>query len=316
MKKVLKIIGMIFLVLFILLVVLFVKSYFDNMKPVLEEDYYKDFTSNSELEKKYAGLGEYEVDTIDYESDNKAIKKIRVWYPKELENENKKYPMIMVVNASNVAAFKYEPFFKRLASWGFVVVGNEDPQTGKGESTSLTLDYILNLKSDSIFYDKIDKENIGIIGYSQGGAGAIRAVTEFENGKYYKVMFTGSAAYSFLANNMGWNYDVSKVNIPYFMTASTGTSDDSGKDANKEFGGVAPLSSLKESYNKITNDVFKIRARVKDAEHEDMLTRTDGYMTAWMLYHLQNNDEAGKIFVGEDAEMLDNNNWQDIEKNK
>ena len=316
MKKVLKIIGIIFLILIILLAILMVKSYFDNMKPVLEEDYYRDFTSNSELEKKYTDLGKYEVNTIDYESDDKSIKKVRVWYPKELENENKKYPMIIVVNASNVAAFKYEPFFKRLASWGFVVVGNEDPQTGKGETTSLTLDYILNIKEDSILYDKIDKENIGIIGYSQGGAGAIRAVTEFENGKYYKAMFTGSAAYPFLANNMGWNYDISKVKIPYFMTASTGTSDDNGKDSSKEFGGVAPLSSLKENYNSITNDVLKIRARVKDVEHEDMLTRTDGYMTAWMMYHLQNDEKAGTIFIGNNAELLNNNNWQDVEKNQ
>ena len=81
------------------------------------------------------------------------------------------------------------------------------------------MDYILDIKNDSILYNKIDITNIGIIGYSQGGAGAIRAVTEFENGKYYKTMFTGSAAYPFLANNMGWSYDISKVNIPYFMTA-------------------------------------------------------------------------------------------------
>ena len=45
-----------------------------------------------------------------------------------------------------------------------------------------------------------------------------------------------------------------------------------------------------------------------------MLLRTDGYMTAWMLYHLQNNADAGKVFIGDDAEILNNSNWQDIEK--
>lgn len=38
--------------------------------------------------------------------------------------------MIMVVNASGTPAASYEPFFPRLASWGFIVVGNEDGQTG------------------------------------------------------------------------------------------------------------------------------------------------------------------------------------------
>lgn len=61
--------------------------------------------------------------------------------------------------------------------------------------------------------------------------------------------------------------------------------------------------------------MFKVLGRVKEAEHEDMLERVDGYMTAWMLYHLQNDEEAGKVFIGDNAEILSNTNWQDIEKN-
>lgn len=34
--------------------------------------------------------------------------------------------MIMVVNASNTRVRNYKPFFERLASWGFIVVGNEE----------------------------------------------------------------------------------------------------------------------------------------------------------------------------------------------
>lgn len=316
MKKVLKIIGIVVLILIILLVILSIKGYIESQKPVYEDDYYKDFQSNEELETKYSKLGNYEVSYEEHESENSSIKKIRIWYPKELENNNQEYPMIIVVNASGVPAFRYEPFFKKLASWGFIVVGNEDGQTGTGETTSITLDYMLNISNDSKLYNKIDKNNIGIIGYSQGGAGAIRAVTEFENGKNYKTIFTGSAAYPLLANNMGWNYDTSKIKISYFMTAGTGKSDDSGKDYSKEFGGVAPLSSLIENYDKITDNVFKIRARSVGTEHEDMLVQTDSYMTAWMLYQLQNDKEASKIFVGDDAEILHNKKWQDIGKNK
>ena len=316
MKKVLKIIGITFLVLIIILGILATKGYIESQQPVYEDDYYKDFKSDSELEMKFSKLGDYEVAYEDHESDNKSIKKIRIWYPKELENSNIEYPMIVVVNASGVPAFRYEPFFKRLASWGFIVVGNEDGQSGKGETTSITLDYMLNIPNDSKLYDKIDKERIGIIGYSQGGAGALRAVTEFENEKNYKAIFTGSAAYPFLANNMGWNYDTSKITIPYFMAAGTGKSDDAGNDSSKEFGGVAPLSSLIENYNKISDDVFKVRARSVGTEHENMLEKTDSYMTAWMLYQLKDDEEAGRVFIGEDAELLNNKNWQDVEKNK
>ena len=57
------------------------------------------------------------------------------------------------------------------------------------------------------------------------------------------------------------------------------------------------------------------RQTADGAEHGDMLTRADGYMTAWMLYQLQDDEEAGAVFIGEAAEILSNSNWQDIEKN-
>ena len=38
-------------------------------------------------------------------------------------------------------------------------------------------------------------------------------------------------------------------------------------------------------------------------------------MTAWFMYWLQGDQEAGKAFLGEDAEILSNTCWQDIEKN-
>lgn len=317
MKKMLKIIGIALLVIiggFIIITT--IKNIIVNNSLWFKDNYYEDFKSDVELEKKYAGLGSYEVQEVKYKSENKKIKNIRVWYSKELENSNKKYPVIVVVNASNVASFNLGAAYKRLASWGFIVVGNDDRQSGTGESVSETLDFILNVDKDNVLHDKVDKDNIGIIGYSQGGAGALRAVTELENSKYYKTIFTGSASYSTLSKNMGWGYDMKKVNIPYFMTAGTGESDDRGlEDITNEFGGVAPLSSLIENYNNMTNDVFKMRARVTGAEHQDMLNRTDGYMTAWMLYHLQNDEEASKVFIGDNAEILTNANWQDIEKN-
>ncbi len=322
MKKILKIIlsvvAVIVVAVIVLIVVLSIKNSIDSQKPQLTDDYYTSFKSDSPLEKKYSGSGEYEVANVDFDAGDKKIDKYRVWYPKELESTDQEYPLIVITNASNVAALNYEPYFKRLASWGFIVAGNEDRQAGSGESTSLTLDYVLKLndKTDSVFYKKISPTNIGIMGFSQGGAGAIRAATEFENSNKYKTIFTGSAAYPFLAKNMGWEYDASKIKIPYFMTAGTGSTDDSGvEDIYQEFGGVCPLEALKDIYSTISQDVAKIRARIKGAEHEDMLTLTDGYMTAWMLWQLKDDEEAKKVFADETAEILNNGHWQDVEKN-
>ena len=295
----------------------FIRSKFpETGNTEITEGYYKKFSSDKELEMKYSQLGEYEVSYTEISSDNASIQKIRFWYPSELEKNDKLYPAIMVVNASGTPAASYEPFFERLASWGFVVIGNEDGQAGTGETASITLDAVLDLR-ETVIAGRIDTDNMGIIGYSQGGAGALAALTEYDNGIIYKAVFTGSAAYKFLAGNFGWNYDVTKIRIPYFMTAGTGKSDDAGaKDITKEYAGVCPLESLVENYSSLSADVMKIRARATGAEHEEMLMRTDGYMTAWMLYHLQGSEEAGRAFFTEDAEILHNANWQDIEKNR
>ncbi len=322
MTKILKIAGLVILGMIVLIALvvgfLLIKNYIDSQKLWLEKDYYTQFQPDSELEKKYAGLGAYEVSGMAVKFEDKTIGNIRIWYPSEMDDRQNRYPLIVVVNGSNTAALNYEPYFERLASWGFVVAGNDDRQTGTGISTSLTLDYMLeqNQNSDSLFYEKIDVQNIGIAGYSQGGVGAVRAVTECENSGRYKTIFTGSAAHSYLARMWG-GYDASKVSIPWFMTAAAGTSDDTGAtDAATEWLGVAPLSSLVENYDAMPDNVFKLRARVAGAEHEEMQVKTDGYMTAWMLYQLQGDEEAGKALTGENAEILSNSNWQDVEKNR
>ena len=278
---------------------------------VLPEAYYQYYQTESALEDRYTRMGACEVtsETIPY--DHEAIRTIRVFYPAELKANDKRYPMILVVNGSNTPARVYLPFFERLASWGFIVVGNDDPQTGSGETASLTLDYMLN---QSAIRDRIDVTNLGLVGYSQGGAGALNLVTRHENGRLFKAVFTGSAAYPLLAESMGWGYDPESIAIPYFMTAATGESDDRNvADINAEFAGVAPLQSLMDIYDAMPDDVLKVRGRCVGAEHTDMILRTDGYMTAWMLYHLQGNEEAGKAFMGENAEILCNANWQDVQ---
>lgn len=160
MKKMLKIIGVVLVSIVDLIaaavVFLIVKNKIDSGKAWLADDYYMAFQSDSALEKKYAGIGTYDVSNTVIKSGDNVIKNIRIWYPAELENKTGQYPMIIVVNGSNTAALNYEAFFKRLASWGFIVVGNDDRQTGTGLSASATLEYMLSLGNDksSIFYEK------------------------------------------------------------------------------------------------------------------------------------------------------------------
>ena len=177
MKKVLKIIGIVLGVIVVLLAALLIKNAIDANKPYLSDAYYQDFKSDFPLELKYAQRGTFEVSKVVIKSSSKSIGNITVFYPIELETSNRTWPLILNVNASNTRVRNTVPFFERLASWGFIVVGNDDPQAGTGETASATLDVVLQVDESNVLHGKIDRENMAVIGYSQRGAGAINAAT-------------------------------------------------------------------------------------------------------------------------------------------
>ncbi len=312
MKKIIKIVLFTILIIFVGLIALMaIFLLWGSKQQAVKETYSESIVIGGDIENKYTKYGNCTVDYIEYESDVDHIKKFEIYYPENLENTN--YPLVIMANGTGIKASKYKTIFKHLASWGFIVVGNEDGNSWSGLSSSETLDFMLQLNGDenNIFYKKIDMDNIGIGGHSQGGVGTINAVTNYENGKYYKAMYTASTTHLELAIALKWPYDVSKVKIPYFMAAGTKKIDAGGG----QNAGIAPLSSLQKNYNAISNDVTKVMARRVDAEHGDMLSFADGYMTAWFNYFLKDDEEAGKAFFGENAEILNNSNWKDIQIN-
>ena len=315
MKKAIKItlitIAIIIAVPILAIVILFVVA---NKQPMVKDGYYNDVQTSAPLEQKYTLKGNYEVSYYEQDVNNKQWKKFEIWYPAELETTDHTYPLVVMVNGTGVAASKYKPIFDHLASWGFIVIGNEDESAGNGASASASLDYMLTLHSDrnSKFYGKIDLDNIGIGGHSQGGLGTINAITAQNNGNYYKAMYAASApTLQISVDLLKSPFDVSGITIPCFMVAGT-KQIDAGDGKNS---GICPLVELQEKYSNISDSVSKIIARRVNTDHGDMLPYADGYMTAWFLYHLQGDEEAGTVFFGDNAEILNNANWQDIKKN-
>ena len=68
-------------------------------------------------------------------------------------------------------------------------------------------------------------------------------------------------------------------------------------------------------YNCVPDNVTKVMARRSGADHPDMLTSADGYMTAWFMWLLQNDEDAARAFTGDDAEILSNELYQDQQIN-
>ncbi len=312
MKKLMRII--VFFVFVIIVFVIWVIK-----RPVVSKDYYKKTETAGELEAKYTAMGSYDVSYIKAKSAD--YKNFTVWYPTETESSQDKYPLVVMVNGTGVPADKYTAVFKHLASWGFIVAGNQDENSRTGKSSSESLEYMLsqNENKESIFYNRVDVDNIGIAGHSQGGVGAVNAVTGYKNGSRYKAMWVASTTSSFwgqeLALGKEWQYDMSKVSIPCFMVAGTGPIDaGTANSINETEGqGICPLWSMRENFDAVNNNSEKLMARRKNTDHGQMLYSADGYMTAWFCCFLKNDTEAEKAFFGENAEIFNNSIWQDVD---
>lgn len=301
MKKMLKIIGIIILIPIVLVIALLVIISFIPMTP---NNYTKEVKTGGDIETKYLAIGDYKVKKIKKEG-SEITKKYYIYYPEELKNRDEKYPVVVILNGTGVLPKKYKALFKHLASWGFVVIGNDDGSTGFGKSADETMDLIIseNSNSNSIFYGKLDLDNIGITGHSQGGAGVFTAISIMEHKDKYKTAVALSPTHEETAHQFGWKYDLTKINAPILMIAGT-----SGEF---EMQAVIPIEKMIEMYNKIPS--LKAMARRIGAEHGQMLYSADGYVTAWFMWQLQGDEEAGKAFSGDSPEIRNNKLYQDVQ---
>ena len=276
--------------------------YADN-KPDIHKGYNEKIETGGTLEAKYLQFGSFETQKYTDKAD-KPIKKYTVYYPKELESTDHTYPMILVVNGTGGKATKYEPQFDLFASWGFIVVGTQDKGTGTGETTVKTLHYMLdrNDDADSVFYHKIDTDNIGITGFSQGGAAVFNVITKFDEAKYFKAAAPLSPVCEKTAQETtNYPYDSADVKCPILVMA--GTSGEFETDL------VSPLEEMNKQYDKITSP--KAMARRIGMTHDDMMYSAGGYVMAWFRWQLQGDEEAAKAFIGDSPELMSNQLYQD-----
>ena len=301
--KFLKVVKWLVIVIAALALVMFALYLYADNKPLIGKNFRDSVATGGELEKKYLADGTHKTKKATAQAES-PIEKYTIYYPEELESKNKTYPMVLVVNQTGGKATKIEPMLEQLATWGFIVVGNQDKGTGTGQTTITEIKYMLseNENKDSVFYKKIDLDNIGITGHSQGGAAAMNVITKYDEAKYFKTAVPISpVSEKTTRESTNYSYDSSKVTIPIFILA--GTSGDF------EIKTVIPYEELTKMYDKITSP--KVAARRTDMTHDDMLYKAQGYVTAWFMWQLQGDNEASKVFMGEKPELLHNNLYQD-----
>lgn len=302
MKKVFKTIGLI--VLIILVIGLLAIKFFAN-RPAAPDNYQQTVSTEGRIEQKYMKNGPYEV-ALREDPVLQSFKKFIVYYPSNLEEENKKFPVIVLCNGSGTPLTKYPAVAKHLASWGFIVIGTEENYSWNGFGAEMSLRYLKRLNENekieekpSEFYQKVDFDHVGIVGHSQGGVGVINAITDTDHKNIYKAAVALSPTNKELAHNLLWDYDASLIDIPILLLSGAGGQDD----------WVVTKEQLQAIYNDIPSDKFM--ARRVDTAHNEMLYSADGYVVAWFMWLLQDDEEAAKAFIGNDPELFVNKLYQD-----
>lgn len=277
------------------------------------EDYTTTVSTGAELETKYLAMGSHDVSYIEYGA-LMSFEKYEIYYPSDIAEMEGTLPAVIFVNGTGVAGSKYQALQKHMASWGFITVATEEAHAWNGFSAEMSVRMLemLNglegkyMDKDNVLYGKVNVDNIGITGHSQGGYGVVNAITDQKHKENYKAaVILSSAPYS-ENNDFMWDADPSLIQTPTMLLASMGNFD----------AAVASLESLQTVYSSIPDDVSKVLARRNAGDHGEMLYYGDGYVTAWFMYLLQGDTDAGKAFFGENAEILTNGNWQDIQRNK
>ena len=305
MKKVLKAMGIALLAIVILIGVFF--FWLTHRDASLKENYRDEIQTGGALEASYLKDGPY---AASYYEDPafQVFEKYEISYPAELETENKKYPVIVVCNGTGWKGSLSKAQHQFYASYGFIVIVTEETYSWNGFGAEMCIRHLERLNNyqrlndkENVFYQKIEFDHVGIIGHSQGGVGVINAITNTEHKSIYKAAVALSSTNQQLAEALEWPYHADQITAPILLVSGAGGGDD----------WVVTGEGLKEIYDQIPGD--KVMMRRKNTEHGRTLTAEDGYIMAWFMWQLQDDEEAARAFVGEDAEIQTNPLYQDIQ---
>ncbi|MDO5402591.1 MAG: hypothetical protein Q4F11_04050 [Eubacteriales bacterium] len=304
-----KIIAIVLIVIFVCMLLLKGCGNALSKMQSVPEDYIKKVSTGAELEAKYLAMGSHDVSYIEYGA-LMSFGKYEIYYPSDIVEMKGRLPVVIFVNGTGVKGSKYQALQKHMASWGFITVATEEENAWNGFSAEMSVRMLemLNelegkyMDKNNVLFGKVDVDNIGITGHSQGGYGVVNAITDQKHKSSYKAsVILSSAPYS-ANNDFQWEADPALIKTPTMLLSSMGNFDAS----------VASLEGIQKVYDSISNEVPKVLARRTAGDHGEMLYYGDGYVTAWFMYWLKGDAEAGKAFFGENAELPSDENWQDV----
>ena len=122
---VLKFLKIILIGVLILVITLSILLMLLSMQPFVPNNYTQTVKTGGELEARYLAMGTSQVEHMEVPTEEEWGQYQCLLSQRTNRKTRKAYPVVVFVNGTGVYSSKYPALFKHLASWGFIVIGNE-----------------------------------------------------------------------------------------------------------------------------------------------------------------------------------------------
>ncbi|GAB2503629.1 alpha/beta hydrolase family protein [Nocardiopsis aegyptia] len=217
-----------------------------------------------------------------------------LYYPRDIADSDRRHPVIVWGNGTFAFPVVYRELMLHWASHGFIVAAANTPQSNLGISMRAGIDLLERRDADSgsEFHGRVDLENIGASGHSQGGAASI-------------VVGDDPRVDTILPIQPGPLADIDDVDVPAFLMAGQRDS-------------IVFPWLVKRFYGD-ADHIPAIYGEVRGANHLTVVGDPGPFAaptTAWFRLHLMGDQAAYPEFFGPDCGICtDDETWSDVRRN-
>lgn len=217
-----------------------------------------------------------------------------LYYPRDIADSDRRHPVIVWGNGTFAFPVVYRDLLLHWASHGFVVAAANTPQSNPGISMRAGIDMLTRRDADpgSVFHGRVDLENIGASGHSQGGAASI-------------VVGADPRVDTVVPIQPGPLADIDRVHGPVLLLAGQRDS--------------IVLPALVRAFYHDADHIPAVYGEVRGADHFTVVGDPGPFAaptTAWFRLHLMGDGAAHGEFFGPDCGICtDIGTWSDVRRN-
>ncbi|HKP61737.1 MAG TPA: hypothetical protein VJV78_33635 [Polyangiales bacterium] len=210
-----------------------------------------------------------------------------------------RFPILTFGNGTFCSPTFYDELIGHVASFGYVVIAPNTSSTGSGEEMLKGVEWVLaqDMQTGSPLFQKVNREQIGAFGHSQGGAGTCRAGADARVKTVVPLSGTTAPA---------------NIKGPAFFVTTGGEAMSSSGIENAFNSAKGPaaygvtMSGNHDEYTDAEDDPMVSGLTSEDAK------QSRAAVAAWFDWQLKNRSANKDLFVGDNCGFCKNSTWKTI----